>query len=88
MNRRERILEILEKNLNPKFISVVDFSSEHSGHSGSKPEGETHFRVTITHPSEISLVSFHRRIYNLLHLEFCEGLHALEILPNEETERV
>lgn len=31
----------------PEQLELVDQSSLHAGHAGARPEGETHFRLTI-----------------------------------------
>ena len=39
--------ESLERALAPTRLEVVDESALHRGHAGSRPEGETHFRVAV-----------------------------------------
>ena len=43
----KRIEEKLQANFSPEFLEVVDESELHAGHSGARPEGETHFRVRM-----------------------------------------
>ena len=31
----------------PEALDVIDDSAKHAGHSGARPEGETHFTVRI-----------------------------------------
>lgn len=38
----------IETALAPKALIVEDQSASHAGHSGARPEGETHFQVTVT----------------------------------------
>ena len=52
----------------PTHLEVIDESHKHIGHSGHRPEGETHFKVIITSSyfSEHSRVSSHQEIYKVL----------------------
>lgn len=65
----------------PKALDVRDESSQHEGHSGWKPGGETHFRVYIV--SEAfegkSRVDVHRMINEVLSDELAGPVHALAI---------
>ena len=47
MHVAHQIREKLMSTLNPKRIDVVDESHQHAGHAGSRPGGQTHFRVEI-----------------------------------------
>jgi BolA protein len=39
--------ERLRGELRPAHLDIVDFSAEHAGHAGARPQGESHFRVTV-----------------------------------------
>ena len=54
--------------LAPDVLSIEDESSKHAGHSGARPEGETHFRVRIVSSGfeGVSRVERQRRIYGIL----------------------
>jgi len=39
--------ERLTAALAPSRLELVDDSARHAGHAGARPEGETHFRLTI-----------------------------------------
>ncbi len=77
----ERINEKLKKNFNPTFLEVIDESESHSGHVGSRPEGETHFRVKMASYSfmGMSRIDQQRLVYNVLKLELKERVHALAL---------
>ena len=47
MTTKARIEAKLSQALSPETLEVVDESHLHAGHSGHRPEGETHFRVYI-----------------------------------------
>lgn len=41
------IRQRLTAALAPSDIALVDQSAQHAGHAGARPEGETHFQLTI-----------------------------------------
>jgi len=78
---RDAIVAKLSAKFAPTHLEVVDESSRHQGHAGSRPGGETHFRVRIASASlnGLSRVAQHRAINEALADEFRSGLHALAI---------
>lgn len=81
LTMKERIIEKLEKNLQPKFLEVKNNSHLHQGHAGDNGTNETHFAVIISADKfqNLSPVNAHREVNKLLEDEFKKGLHALEI---------
>jgi BolA protein len=81
---RDAIVAKLSSKFAPTHLEVIDESSRHQGHAGSRPEGETHFRVRIA-SSLLSgtRVSQHRAIMETLDAELKGGVHALaiEVVP-------
>jgi BolA protein len=65
----------------PTSLSVEDESGLHKGHSGARPEGETHFRVKIVSAAfeGMSRVERQRRVYAVLADELHERVHALAL---------
>jgi BolA protein len=47
MGVAERLESALHRQLAPAHLDIVDFSAEHVGHAGARPEGESHFGVTV-----------------------------------------
>ena len=47
MTVAETIRHKLTERLAPSRLEIVDESHRHAGHAGARPEGETHFAVTI-----------------------------------------
>ena len=41
------IADKLNAALTPVTLDIIDESSQHAGHVGARPEGETHFRLKI-----------------------------------------
>jgi BolA family transcriptional regulator, general stress-responsive regulator len=65
----------------PLSLEVIDESYQHHGHSGARPDGESHFRVKIVAGAfhGKSRVEQHRMINNVLADELKERVHALAI---------
>jgi BolA protein len=78
---RDAIVAKLSAKFVPDHLEVIDESSRHQGHAGSRPEGETHFRVRIAAKTlqGLSRVAQHRAINDTLADELSSGVHALAI---------
>jgi BolA protein len=75
------IREKLTRAFAPDALEIVDESARHAGHSGARPEGETHFRVRIVSAAFAGLnrVERQRKIYEVLSEEIAGGVHALAL---------
>lgn len=62
-------------------LEVIDESSQHHGHAGARPEGESHFRVRIVAEGfrDKSRLERHRMVNGTLAEELKERVHALAI---------
>jgi BolA family transcriptional regulator, general stress-responsive regulator len=82
---RDAIVAKLSAKFAPTHLEVIDESSRHQGHAGSRPEGETHFRVRIASAqlAGSSRLAQHRAIMDTLADELRSGVHALaiEVIP-------
>ncbi len=76
---RETLIEKLTIAFAPSFLEVIDESHLHAGHRGTRPEGETHFRVKITSQAFIgqSRLARQRAVMELLSEELAGPVHAL-----------
>lgn len=84
MHVRDAIVAKLSAKFAPTHLEVIDESSRHQGHAGSRPGGETHFRVRIASGSLTgNRVAQHRAVMDALDAELKGGVHALaiEVLP-------
>ncbi len=75
------ITEKLKDAFEPSVLEVVDDSHKHKGHSGARPEGETHFSVHIVSPAftGLSRIECHRAINAVLADQLAGPVHALAI---------
>jgi BolA protein len=79
------IADTMREKLNAAFaptqLVVEDESAKHHGHSGARPEGETHFRVAIVSSAftGLSRVERQRRVYAALAEELRDRVHALSL---------
>lgn len=81
MTYADRIHRKLTEALAPSRLDVVDESHRHAGHAGARPEGETHFNVTVVSSAfeGKSRVERQRMVYALLADELAERVHALAL---------
>jgi BolA protein len=81
MNTRDRITEALTAAFTPIRLDVQDESHQHAGHAGSRPGGETHFRVYIVSDAfqGKSRIERHRMVNTALAQELAGSVHALAI---------
>ncbi|MBO6781695.1 MAG: BolA family transcriptional regulator [Alphaproteobacteria bacterium] len=81
MNRAQRIRAALEEAFDPVSLEIVDESHLHAGHAGARPEGETHYAVSVVSPRFVGQgrVARQRAVYSVLEQEFRSGLHALTV---------
>ena len=81
----------LTENFSPTQLVVVDESDKHKGHAGARPEGETHFRVTIVSAEfkGLTRVARQRMVNKTLKTELDGPVHALALttLTPEEADR-
>ena len=77
----QRITKKLEQSFAPTALQVIDESHHHAGHSGARPDGESHFRVVIVAEAfrGKSRVEQHRMVNEALAEELRERVHALAI---------
>ena len=85
MSVKNNIEEKLREEFAPSCLDVIDESCLHSGHSGSRAEGESHFRIKISADSlsDLPRVKRHQAIYKALSHEMDKSnpmaIHALAI---------
>lgn len=77
-----RIREKLTAALNPDRLEIVDESHRHAGHAGSRPGGETHFRVEVVAAvfQGKNRLERQRLVYAALKDEMSQQIHALSLV--------
>lgn len=81
MSTADRLRERLSAAFSPLRLDIVDESAHHAGHAGSRPGGETHFRVTIVSAAfeGLNRVARQRAVYAILAEELTNQVHALSL---------
>jgi len=74
--------------LDPVALDLVDESAQHAGHSGSRPGGQTHWRLSIVSPRFAGqpTVARHRMVYQALGELMQNPIHALAITARSPDE--
>ena len=72
----------LQTALEPTELEIVDESHLHAGHMGARPEGETHFRVTVVSSafSGLGRIQRHRLVHEAVAEELRTRVHALALV--------
>lgn len=75
------IRERLSAALQPTRVEVIDESARHAGHAGARPEGESHFRVTVVAEAfaGVGRIERQRMIYAALGDLMQTDIHALAL---------
>ncbi len=82
MRVASRVRAKLTAALGPERLEIIDESHRHAGHSGARPEGETHFRVEIVSAAfegQPRLLR-QRRVHEILADELKSDIHALSLV--------
>lgn len=81
MNMKDRLTAKLTAAFAPIALDVEDESHRHAGHAGSRPGGETHFRIQMVSQAFIgkSRIERHRLVHAVLAEELRERIHALAL---------
>jgi BolA protein len=90
-----RVVDTIRRKLTIRFapvrLEIIDESHRHAGHAGARPEGETHFAVTIVSAAFAGQgrVARQRLVYQTLADELATRVHALSLttLTPEEDRR-
>ena len=80
----------LSEELRPERLEIEDESVRHHGHAGARPEGESHFRVTIVSATfeGMSRLERQRLVYRLLAEEMKTDIHALSLTTRTPSEDI
>ena len=89
MSVADTIRRKLDERFAPLQLEISDQSHRHAGHAGARPEGETHFAVTIVSTAFAGLgrVARQRLVYEALCEELQTRIHALSLTTLAPGER-
>ena len=81
MRTADLITQKLTEAFTPQSLKVEDESLKHEGHAGSRPGGQTHYRVYIVSQAfkGKTRLERHRMINQVLVDELAVGIHALAL---------
>ncbi len=81
MSVADRIQKKLEAAFAPLSLSIIDESAQHAGHTGSRSDGESHFRLTIVSSvfAGKSRIDRQRLVHEVLAEELRNRVHALSL---------
>jgi BolA protein len=87
-----RVADSIRRKLTAAFsptrLDITDDSHRHAGHAGARPEGESHFTVTIVAAAFAgqSRVARQRIVYEILADELKSDVHALSLVTKTPEE--
>lgn len=92
MRVTEAIREQIEASFAPSRLELIDESARHAGHAGARPEGESHFRLTIVADAFAgkNRIERHRMVFHALDDLMRTDIHALSVsalTPEEDAAR-
>jgi BolA protein len=85
MTVKELIENKLDNEFSPISLEIIDESSKHEGHAGSRPEGETHFAISLVSEKFTGLnrLAKQRLVFAALKDELETHIHALRFIKLE-----
>jgi len=86
--RVEQLRLVLERELMPLSLEIIDDSAQHAGHAGAREGG--HFRVVLVADTfkGRSQLERHRLVYAAVAPLMGQGVHALSIIARAPDEIV
>ena len=81
LKRKTNIENLILKNYEPEFFSVIDVSEQHRGHQNFKEDVESHFEIIIVSEKfkNLNRIERHRMVNQTLREEFLSDLHSVII---------
>ena len=81
MKRKINIENLILKNYEPQFYSVLDVSEQHRGHQNFKEDVESHFEIIIVSEKfrNLNRMERHRMVNKSLKEEFLSDLHSITL---------
>jgi stress-induced morphogen len=87
-NKMESIKKLIQDQISDSEVYIYDESSSHEGHFESSSSIPSHLKIKIISDyfKDMSLVSRHRKINDIMGDYFTQGLHALKIVTKTKNE--
>ena len=87
-NRVEQLRKVLQSELAPVSLEIIDDSAKHAGHAGAREGG--HFRVVLVAEAfkGRSQLERHRLVYAAVAPLMGRGVHALSIIARTPDESI
>ena len=81
LKRKINIENLILKNYEPEFFSVIDVSEQHRGHQNFKEDVESHFEIIVVSEKfkNLNRIERHRMVNESLREEFLSDLHSVII---------
>ena len=81
LKRKINIENLILKNYEPEFFSVLDVSEQHRGHQNFKEDVESHFEIIIVSEKfrNLNRMERHRMVNKSLKEEFLSDLHSITL---------
>lgn len=81
LKRKTNIENLILKNYEPEFFSVIDVTEQHKGHQNFKEDVESHFEIIIVSEKfkNLNRIERHRMVNQSLREEFLSDLHSVII---------
>lgn len=81
MHMNDLIKSLIEENLQPSHLEIINESHKHKGHAGDDGSGQTHYKLIIVSGvfSGKSRVEKERTVLQCLEKAFERGLHAISM---------
>ncbi|HOO82515.1 MAG TPA: BolA family protein [Alphaproteobacteria bacterium] len=81
MHMDELIKRLVEENLHPTHMELINESHKHADHAGDNGSGQTHYKLIIVSEAYkgLSRIECHRITMVILDEAFKDGLHALSL---------
>jgi BolA protein len=88
MTVADAIRQKLQAAFAPSRLDLADESARHAGHAGARPQGESHFRLTIVADAFAgkSRIDRHRLVFQALGSLMQSDIHALAITARTPAE--
>ena len=81
MSIQQKIIDLIQSQLQPDYFDCINVSHQHQGHSGDNGSGDTHFQLIVVSDQfeGRTRILRHKAVMDVISCLFEEGLHAASI---------